>query len=115
LFASGRKSQKEKVMRKLSLAFLSAFVFSSIALLQSGDAASNMTSGQVMKVDQSAGKITLKHGPMKKFNMDEGMTMVYQVQDPSLLNRVKVGDKVQFDAEQVNGVFTVTKIQKAGR
>ena len=102
-------------MRKLSLAFLSAFVFSSIALLQSGDAASNMTSGQVMKVDQSAGKITLKHGPMKKFNMDEGMTMVYQVQDPPLLSRVKVGDKVQFDAEQVNGVFTVTKIQKARR
>ena len=99
-------------MRKLAL--LSAFVFTSIALLQSGYAASNMTSGQVMKVDQSAGKITLKHAPMKKFNMDEGMTMVYQVQDPSLLSRVKVGDKVQFDAEQVNGVFTVTKIQKAG-
>jgi len=99
-------------MRKLAL--LSAFVFTSIALLQSGYAASNMTSGQVMKVDQSAGKITLKHGPMKKFNMDEGMTMVYQVQDPPLLSRVKVGDKVQFDAEQVNGVFTVTKIQKAG-
>jgi len=99
-------------MRKLAL--LSAFVFTSIALLQSGYAASNMTSGQVMKVDQSAGKITLKHGPMKKFNMDEGMTMVYQVQDPSLLSRVKVGDKVQFDVEQVNGVFTVTKIQKAG-
>ena len=99
-------------MRKLAL--LSAFVFTSIALLQSGYAASNMTSGQVMKVDQSAGKITLRHGPMKKFNMDEGMTMVYQVQDPSLLSRVKVGDKVQFDAEQVNGVFTVTKIQKAG-
>jgi len=47
--------------------------------------------------------------------MDEGMTMVYQVQDPSLLNQVKVGDKVQFDAEQVNGVFTVIKIQKARR
>jgi len=100
-------------MRKLAL--LSAFVFTSIALLQSGYAASNMTSGQVMKVDQSAGKITLKHGPMTKFNMDEGMTMVYQVQDPSLLSRVKVGDKVQFDVEQVNGVFTVTKIQKPHR
>ena len=99
-------------MRKLAL--LSAFVFTSIALLQSGYAASNMTSGQVMKVDQSAGKITLKHGPMKKFNMDEGMTMVYQVQDPSLLNRVKVGDKVQFDAEQVNGVLPLPRFKKQG-
>ena len=85
-------------MRKLSLVFLSAFVFSSTALLQSGYTAANMTSGQVMKVDESAGKITLKHGPMKKFNMEEGMTMVYLVQDPSVLNQVKVGDKVRFDA-----------------
>jgi len=65
------------------------------------------------KIDQSAGKITLKHGPMEKFNMDEGMTMVYHVQDPALLSKVKVGDKVQFDADQINGVFTVTKMQRA--
>lgn len=35
--------------------------------------------------------------------------MVYQVQDPALLKQVKVGDKVQFDAEQVNGVLSVTE------
>ena len=32
--------------------------------------------GQVQKIDESAGKITLKHGPMKALNMDEPMTMV---------------------------------------
>jgi len=71
------------------------------------------SSGRMTKIDQSAGKITLKHGPMEKFNMDEGMTMVYHVQDPALLSKVKVGDKVQFDADQINGVFTVTKMQRA--
>ena len=68
--------------------------------------------GQVMKVDQSAGKITIKHGPAKKLGMDQGMTMVYKAQDPAMLKAVKSGDKVKFDADQVNGQFTVTKIEK---
>jgi Cu/Ag efflux protein CusF len=45
--------------------------------------------------------------------MDEGMTMVFKAQDPAMLKSVKVGDKVKFDADRVNGQFTVTKIQKA--
>ena len=70
-----------------------------------------LTDGQVTKVDASAGKITIKHGPMKKFDMDDGMTMVYRAQDPAMLSAVKAGDKVKFDAERINGQFTVTKIQ----
>jgi Cu(I)/Ag(I) efflux system protein CusF len=68
--------------------------------------------GQVTKIDTSAGKITLKHGPIKKLDMDEGMTMVFRVQDPAMLKQVKVGDKVKFDADRVNGQITVTKIEK---
>jgi Cu/Ag efflux protein CusF len=65
-----------------------------------------------MKVDQSAGKITIKHGPAKKLGMDQGMTMVYKVQDPAILKAVKSGDKVKFDADQVNGQYTVRKIER---
>jgi len=72
-----------------------------------------LTDGEVKKVDVSAKKITIKHGPMKKFDMEDGMTMVYGVQDPAMLTAVKAGDKVKFDAEHVNGQFIVTKIQKA--
>jgi Cu(I)/Ag(I) efflux system periplasmic protein CusF len=72
-----------------------------------------LTDGQVTKVDASASKITIKHGPMKKFDMDEAMTMVYRAQDPVMLKAVKAGDKVKFDAENVNGQFVVTKIEKA--
>jgi Cu(I)/Ag(I) efflux system protein CusF len=72
-----------------------------------------LTDGQVTKIDASASKITIKHGPMKKFDMDDGMTMVYRAQDASLLMAVKAGDKVKFDAENVNGQFVVTKIEKA--
>ena len=71
-----------------------------------------LTDGLVTKIDASADKITIKHGPMKKFDMEDGMTMVYRVQDPAMLKAVKAGDKVKFDAENVNGQFVVTKIQK---
>ena len=82
-------------------------------ITQAGLAQSSLIAGQVVKVDQSAKKITIKHGPAPKLNMDEGMTMVYAVSDPNLLSSVKAGDKIIFDAEQVNGQLTVTKIEKA--
>jgi Cu/Ag efflux protein CusF len=69
--------------------------------------------GQVIKVDQSAGKITIKHGPAKRLGMDDGMTMVYKAQNPAMLNAVKAGDRIKFDADQVNGQYTVTRIEKA--
>lgn len=72
-----------------------------------------LTDGLVTKIDNSAGKITIKHGPMKKFDMEDGMTMVYRVADPAMLTAVKSGDKVKFDADHVNGQFIVTKIEKA--
>ena len=68
--------------------------------------------GEVVKIDQSAGKITLKHGPIKKLDMDS-MTMVFRVADPAMLEKVKAGDKVEFEADRVNGAITVTKIGKA--
>lgn len=61
----------------------------------------------------SAQKITIKHGPLKKFDMDDGMTMVFRAQDPAMLKAVKAGDKVKFVPERINGQFTVTKIEKA--
>jgi Cu(I)/Ag(I) efflux system periplasmic protein CusF len=45
--------------------------------------------------------------------MDEPMTMVYRVQDPTMLKAVKVGDKVKFDIDRVNDQFTLTAIRKA--
>jgi Cu(I)/Ag(I) efflux system periplasmic protein CusF len=69
--------------------------------------------GQVIKVDESASKITLKHGPIKKFDMDEGMSMVFRAGDPAMLKAVKPGDRVRFVPDRVNGQFTVTKIEKA--
>ena len=83
-------------------------------LMLGGAAAQNATiSGEVRKIDESAAKITLKHGPAKSLGMDEPMTMVYRVKDPAMLKQVKVGDKVQFEAENGEAGYTVTRLQKA--
>lgn len=72
-----------------------------------------MATGEVKKIDEAAGKVTLKHGPIKNLDMDEdGMTMVFRVKDPAMLKQVKVGDKVQFEAERTPAGITVTKMQK---
>ena len=76
-------------------------------------AQAEVVNGQVTKIDESAGKITIKHGAIKKFDMDAGMTMVFRAQDPAMLKTVKPGDKVKFETDRVNGQFTVIKIEKA--
>ena len=69
--------------------------------------------GQVVKVDAAAGKLTIKHGPIKKFDMDDGMTMVWRAQDPADLEGIKPGDRIRFEPDRVNGQFTAKKIEKA--
>ena len=98
-------------MRKTIMSVTAA---GTIAVLTIGAASAQSSDGEVRKIDESAGKITLKHGPIKALDMtDESMTMVFRVQDPAMHKQVKVGDKVKFDADRVNGQITITKMQKA--
>ncbi len=69
-----------------------------------------MTSGEIRKIDKEAKKITIRHGEIKKLEMPP-MTMVFQVKDEALLDKVKNGDKVNFVAEKITGAFVVTEIQ----
>ena len=74
--------------------------------------ASDMTDGEVRKIDIEAGKVTLKHADIKNLDMP-GMTMVFVVKDKALLDKLKAGDKVKFRAINDAGKFTVTEIQPA--
>ena len=68
--------------------------------------------GEVRKVDKEAGKITLKHGPIANLDMPP-MSMVFRAGEPAMLDKVKVGDKVRFKAEKIQGAITVTQIEPA--
>lgn len=77
-------------------------------------AATETIDGEIKKVDKSAKKLTIKHGEIKSLEMP-GMTMVFQVKDPAMLDQVKAGDKVRFKTEKGNGGFVVTELQPAGK
>lgn len=74
--------------------------------------AATLTDGEVKKVDQDTGKITIKHGEIKHLDMP-GMSMVFTAKDKSLLTGVKPGDKIKFMVVQEGSKMLVTEIQPA--
>ncbi|TAA60079.1 copper-binding protein [Shinella sp. JR1-6] len=76
----------------------------------SGAFAQEFTSGTVKKVDEKAKKVTLVHEELKNLEMP-AMTMVFQVADAALMEKLKAGAKVEFVAERVNGKLTVTQVK----
>lgn len=71
-----------------------------------------LADGEVRRIDKDAKKLTLRHGPIPSVNMPP-MTMVFQVKDAAMLDKVNVGDKVKFDAEKIPGGYAVTHIETA--
>jgi Cu(I)/Ag(I) efflux system protein CusF len=95
-----------RTARKLvSFAALAAFSLAAAAT-------SHLTDGEVRKVDKETGKLTLKHGVIKNLDMP-AMTMVFQVKDKAVLDKLQPGDKVKFKAVNEDGRFTATEIEKA--
>ena len=74
--------------------------------------AMDMTVGEVKKIDKESQKITIKHGEIKNMDMPP-MTMVFKALDPALLDKVKLGEKVNFTAEKRDGAIVVTAIEVA--
>ena len=92
-------------MRKTLFSLAAAtLVFAAPVLAQA------FSDGEVRRVDKEAKKLTIKHGPIPNLNM-ETMTMVFHVKDPAMLDQVKAGDKVRFQADKIGGNYTVTKIE----
>lgn len=104
----------QKIIFAVSIGF-SLAAAGSMAYAQQTSASANqaaMSDGEIKKVDKDAGKLTIKHGELKNLSMP-GMTMVFKVQDPAMLDKVKQGDKVRFVADKVGGTLTVTAIEAA--
>lgn len=73
-------------------------------------AAAQPVDGEVMRIDQDAGKVTLKHGEIKNLDIP-AMQMAFRVANPSWLKTLQVHDKVRFSADKVGGQFTITSIE----
>lgn len=68
--------------------------------------------GEVRRIDKETGKITIRHGPVKEFDMG-AMTMVFRVVDPAILERFKSGDRIRFELDKIGGQFTVLSAESA--
>ena len=72
----------------------------------------DMTEGEIRKVSKDTGKVTIKHGAIKNLDMPP-MTMVFTAKDPSMLDKIAVGDKVLFTVIDEGGKMVVTAMQPA--
>lgn len=71
-------------------------------------AAAPLTEGVVKKIDQASGKVTLAHGPL---NGMPAMTMAFPLKDAAWIGMLKVGQKIRFAAEDINGALTVVRFE----
>ncbi|MDO8293956.1 MAG: copper-binding protein [Gallionella sp.] len=77
------------------------------AMSETPNANAALTEGMVKKVDKSAGKVTVSHGPLP--NGMPAMTMVFKVKDMAWLDQMKDGGKIRFAADQINGAMTIVR------
>lgn len=89
-----------------------ALAAAGIILSLSVSAADELSEGTVKKVDAPTQRVMLAHGPIKNLRMMP-MTMMFKVQDPAALKKLKEGDKVRFRAEEIGGEYVVVRIETA--
>lgn len=75
-------------------------------------AAVEFSEGEIVRLDAQALQVTLRHGELKNLNMPP-ITMVFSWPAANSARGLKAGDKVRFRAEQVEGGYHVTHIEKA--
>jgi Cu(I)/Ag(I) efflux system membrane protein CusA/SilA len=75
-------------------------------------AAMPLVQGEVRKLDLNQGLVVLRHGDIPNLAMPP-MTMGFDVADRKMLQGLKVGDKVRFQAEMIKGKATVTELRRA--
>ena len=96
-----------KTLRALTLA-LSCACLALAAAAQTTD----LSEGEIRKVDPEGGKMTIAHGEIKSIDMPP-MTMVFTVKNPVLFGDLKKGDKVRFAVVREDGKLVVTEIVPA--
>jgi len=67
--------------------------------------------GVVTEIDAKEAVVTLKHQPIPALGWPS-MTMPFHANPPSLLNGLKVGQKIAFDTKEADGLPEITAIRK---
>ncbi len=101
------KSMRNFVLRTLAVVATTA----SLVLPVTGVAA-DLSEGVVKKIDASSQRVMLAHGPIANIGMPP-MTMMFKLKDAALLKSLKEGEKVRFRVEDIDGEYTIVRIEAA--
>lgn len=94
--------------RAFAVALLLAIA--SLAFGQARQSEVHKGTGVVTNVDRSAGKVTLKHDPIKSLNWPT-MSMAFAVKDKAMLGSLSKNKKVEFEFVQQGDQFVITSIK----
>jgi Cu/Ag efflux protein CusF len=85
-----------------------------VALTMSFASAQEARRGTVVGLDETTGSITILQSPDGTVgaNNPARSSDKFAVQDGLLFNALREGDKVMFISQKINGVNTITKLQK---
>lgn len=72
----------------------------------------DLSNGEITRWDPRTLKVTIRHGEIKNLGMPP-MTMVFRVNDASMLAPFQPGDKVLFRVEQQSGGYFITRMEAA--
>ena len=70
--------------------------------MSSAEAPTPLTDGEVRRIEKARNEIVLKHGDLPNLAMP-AMTMAFDVADKKMLDDLKVGAKVRFNADLIKG------------
>lgn len=93
----------KKLITLCALALASTFTLAQVA-------SADLSSGEVRKLDKDAKRVTIKHGTIKNLDMP-GMTMVFQVRDQAVLDKLPASGEIRFRAEQLQGAYVITQVE----
>jgi Cu(I)/Ag(I) efflux system periplasmic protein CusF len=96
-------------LRILTLLALSAFIVSWSPFSASAEEPV-WTQGTIKKVKLDQGKISIRHGEIKNLDMP-GMSMIFRVADPKMLEGLKPKQKVEFYVVMKNGSMLIKQIR----
>lgn len=101
------KTQQAKLGRGITTALMVGVLW----LIGTGIALAQTAQGEVRRLDVPNAKVTIRHGEIKNLDMPP-MTMVFVAKPKSLLDGLKIGDKIEFTAIEENSQYVVTSIKK---
>lgn len=70
-----------------------------------------MASGHIVAVDPAAGRVTLDYRPLPL--LPEGGVRIFAVENPSILNGLRPGDRVRFEVEREGRSYVVTRLENS--